>query len=304
MLLSDAVERFFVFLELEKAAAKNTVDAYESDVRLFCRFCGDCSDGDCTLQSINREQVVAWVESLVKRNYERSSIARKLVSLNTFFLFLLREKILTENIVSDIFLPKPRQKIPETLSLKEIEKILSIPNQNNPDGLRDYAMLELMYSSGLRISELCTLPLQALDLKNCFLKIIGKRSKERSLPMGTQSIEALKRYLTIGRPCFIKENTGSALFLSKRGGMISRKTFWRRLKKYSRLAEITKNTKPHMLRHSFATHLLENGADLRIIQEMLGHESISTTEIYTHVDQKRVREQYERFYLRPQLEEE
>ncbi|MDR1906686.1 MAG: site-specific tyrosine recombinase XerD [Puniceicoccales bacterium] len=299
MLLSEAMEQFFVFLELEKAVSENTVDAYESDVRLFCQFCGN---GD--IQSVNRKQIVVWVEYLLGKNYERSSMTRKLVALNTFFTFLVREKIVSENIVDDIFLPKPQRKIPDTLSLNEIEKILSIPDQNRPCGLRDYAMLELMYGSGLRISELCSLELQALDFENNFLKIMGKGSKERTVPMGTYANEALRRYLSSARPRFVKKYTGSALFLSNRGKAISRKTFWKILKNYSKLAGMIKNTKPHMLRHSFATHLLENGADLRSIQEMLGHENISTTEIYTHVDQKRMREQYERFHPRSNLDVE
>jgi integrase/recombinase XerD len=297
MLLSQAMERFFVFLELEKAAAKNTVDAYVSDMRLFSRFCGE---GD--VQSVNRERIIAWVELLLQMGYKRSNMRRKLVVLNVFLPFLVLEKIVSENIIFDIFLPKSQRTIPDTLSLNEIEKILSIANRNKPEGLRDYAMLKLMYGSGLRVSELYTLPLQALDFENKFLKIMGKGSKERSVPMGSQSGEALKQYLAAGRPHFVKKNTGSALFLSNRGGAISRKTFWSILKNYAKLAGLAKNTKPHMLRHSFAFHLLENGADLRIIQEMLGHENISTTEIYTHFDQRHIREQYEQFHLRPYLD--
>ncbi|MDR2372053.1 MAG: site-specific tyrosine recombinase XerD [Puniceicoccales bacterium] len=297
MLLSEAAERFFIFLELEKAVAKNTADAYGSDVRLFCQFCGDSN-----VEFMDRGWVVTWAESLLDKNYERSSMARKLVALNAFFSFLVREKIVSENIMDDVSSPKPQRKIPDTLSLREIEKILSIPNQNRPDGLRDYAMLELMYGSGLRISELCTLELQALDFKNGFLRIMGKGSKERSVPMGSCAEEALRCYLSSARPHLVKKWTGNALFLSNRGRAISRKTFWQRLKNYSKRAEITKNAKPHMLRHSFATHLLENGTDLRFIQEMLGHENVSTTEIYTHVDQRRIREQYERFHPRPHLD--
>jgi integrase/recombinase XerD len=293
MLLSKAGEQFFIFLELEKAAAKNTIDAYESDVRLFCKFCGDCD-----IEKIQRREIDAWIGSLLEKKYERSTMERKLIALNAFFSFLTREKIIKENIMGDIFLPKRQRKIPDTLSVNEIEKILTIPNQNKPGGLRDYAMLALMYGSGLRISELCALPLQALDLDNNFIKISGKGNRERSVPVGTCAREALGHYFMAGRPHLVKKNTGSFVFLSQRGCAISRKTFWKRLKDYARLAGMIKNTKPHMLRHSFATHLLENGADLRVIQEMLGHENIATTEIYTHVDQRRMREQYEQFHLR------
>jgi integrase/recombinase XerD len=293
MLLLEAAERFFIFLELEKAVAQNTIDAYESDVRLFCQFCDNCN-----IQLINRERVIAWIEFLLKKNYKRASMARKLAALGSFFSFLAREKIIPGNIVSDIFLPKPQRKIPDTLSLNEIEQILSIPDRDKPDGLRNYAMLALMYGSGLRISELCSLEIQALDFENNFLKIMGKGSKERSIPLGSCARGALQIYLSSARPHFVKTYTGSALFLSNRGRAISRKTFWRNLKKYAAQAGMMRNTTPHMLRHSFATHLLENGADLRFIQEMLGHENVSTTEIYTHVDQKRMREQYEQFHPR------
>ncbi|MDR0590388.1 MAG: tyrosine recombinase XerD [Puniceicoccales bacterium] len=297
MLLSGALERFFIFLELERAVARNTADAYGSDVRLFCKFCGDCD-----IRKISREEVASWIKFLWEGGYERSSVARKLVALNTFFSFLLREKIVGEHIMGDIFLPKRRRNIPDTLSLCEIEKILSVPDQNTPGGLRDYAMLELIYGSGLRISEACGLPLQAIDWDKNFIRISGKGNRERSVPVGGCAREALERYFAIGRPHFVKKNTGSYIFLSQRGGPISRKTFWRRLKDYGRAAGVVKNAKPHILRHSFATHLLENGADLRVIQEMLGHENIATTEIYTHVDQRRLREQYEQFHLRPRLD--
>jgi integrase/recombinase XerD len=296
MLLSEAAERFFIFLELERAVAQNTVAAYESDVRLFCAFCGDRD-----IQRIGREEVRLWIECLWERHYERSSVARKLVALNTFFTFLFREKELRENVTGDIFLPKRCRKIPDTLSLREIENILSLPEQSSPDGLRDYAMLELMYGSGLRVSELCGLPLQALDGDRNFLRISGKGNRERSVPVGSRSRLALERYFAESRPHFVKKCTGSFVFLSRRGTPISRKTFWRRLKDYARLAGMVKNTKPHTLRHSFATHLLENGADLRVIQQMLGHENIATTEIYTHLDQRHLRERYEQFHPRTRL---
>jgi integrase/recombinase XerD len=242
------------------------------------------------------------VEYLLAHGYERSSIRRKLVALNAFSSFLVREKILQTNILSDIFLPKTGRKIPDTLSLGEIENILTIPDRRTPNGLRDYAMLELMYATGLRISELCSLELQALDWGNNFLKVMGKGSRERTVPIGNYARDALRSYLSLARPHFVRKVTGSAVFLTRRGRAISTKTFWRNLKVYARLAGTEKNTKPHMLRHSFATHLLENGADLRVIQEMLGHENISTTEIYTHLDQKRVLRQYERFHPRAQME--
>ena len=298
MHLASAIEQFFTYLELERALSANTIDAYESDIRLFLKFVGDVE-----LSQINRQQISNWIESMIHMNYERSSVARKLIAIHELFRYLVHEKLIESDISEELFLPKPKQFVPETLSTEEIERILAIPDRSKPSGLRDYAMIELIYSSGLRVSEVCNLPLTAVNFEEGFVKIFGKGKKERSVPLGSRSISALKDYLCNGRPLLLKKNTRSDLFISNRGGAISRKIFWAKLKEYAVIAGIVKNTKPHMLRHSFATHLLENGADLRVIQEMLGHENISTTEIYTHVDKKRIVAQYEKFHPRAHLDD-
>lgn len=297
MLLSRSIERFFVFLELEKAAAKNTIDAYESDLRLLLALTGDME-----IVELSPDHIRNWMEQMIEAGYARASMARKLIAVHAFLRFCVHEQWICEDFAEGIFLPKPQQRLPETLNLQEIEAIFAVPDQNTPEGLRDYAMLELIYSSGLRISEACNLEIQNLNLEEHFIRVEGKGSKERSIPLGARSIDALRRYLIQARPLLMKKTTGSALFLSRRGGPISRKTFWAKLKDYALGAGVMKNTKPHMLRHSFATHLLEHGADLRVIQEMLGHANIATTEIYTHVDQQRLLQQYERFHPRAHLD--
>jgi integrase/recombinase XerD len=201
-----------------------------------------------------------------------------------------------KNPMEEIHLPKVSRDLPDVLTVDEMKCLLDAPSCESPQGVRDRAMLELAYGSGLRVSELCQLSLQALDLENGFVRVYGKGSKERIVPMGRFAIAALEKYLQCGRPLLISRKTGSALYLSRRGVALSRKTFWFYLREYARNAGLQCSIKPHTLRHSFATHLLENGADLRFIQEMLGHEDISTTQIYTRVETKRLQEQYEKFH--------
>lgn len=291
MLLSQAIEKFFVFLELEKGIAENTISAYESDLLLWSRF-----DPSCDLSMINYDHVLTWVESLISLGYKRSSIARKLVALNAFFSFAKQELLCDHNPIEKIILPKPERQLPEILSVSEIEQILSVIDTTTPRGIRDYAMLEVIYSCGLRVSEACNLRLQSIDFESEFIKIFGKGKKERVVPLGNFAIFALRRYLSEVRPNWLEKGGEGYVFLSNRGCPISRKTFWLNLKSYARMGGILKNIKPHMLRHSFATHLLGNGADLRMIQEMLGHESITTTEVYTHIDSKRIVTLYRQFH--------
>ena len=197
--------------------------------------------------------------------------------------------------------PKLIRKIPGTLTTEEVGNLLAAPKPETPYGVRDRAILELFYSSGLRVSELSNLTLQQIDLESGLLRVVGKGSKERVTPMGQKAIGAIESYLTAARPYFVKASTGSQLFLSERGSAISRKMIWVLVKKYAKLAGIAKPVKPHLLRHSFATHLLSGGADLRAIQEMLGHSDISTTQIYTAVEPERLLTQHTQFHPRNSL---
>ena len=291
MLLEEGISKFIVYLELEKSSSRNTISAYESDLRLFLQF-----SGNIPLDSINENLITNWLEFKQNTGLKRSSIARKLIALNGFFTFCKHNGFCVNNPLESISLPKSTRPLPECLTTEEIERILSVIDTETFNGMRDAAMIELVYGSGLRVSETCELRLQSIDFDTGFLKIFGKGKKERSVPFGEFAARALKKYLSFARKEFLKKGGEGFVFLSNRGKPISRKTFWLNLKKYARAAGIFKNIKPHTLRHSFATHLLENQTDLRLIQEMLGHESISTTEIYTHLDRTRIIEMYKKFH--------
>jgi len=226
-------------------------------------------------------------------------VARRLAAVRMFFRFLVREKLLAADPTQNIDTPKLWQTLPNVLDYTEIERLLAVPNPDNKLGLRDKALLELMYASGLRISEVANLTLSELNLDAGFLRTTGKGNKERIVPVGKTAGNWLHRYLTEARPWLSRNNqTRAEVFLSTRGSRLSTKTIWHLVKKHARNAGIVKNIKPHTLRHSFATHLLNNGGDLRVIQEMLGHADIATTQIYTHVDQTRLKDAHYRFHPR------
>jgi integrase/recombinase XerD len=219
--------------------------------------------------------------------------------LRHFARYLLSEHRVAEDFTELLTSPKKERPLPETLSVEEVGQLLRAPREDSARGLRDRAFLELLYSSGLRVSELCALTLQQVNLEEGYLRVeAGKRNKDRMVPVGARAVEALQRYLDSARPALVRSRTGSAFFLSNRGGPLSRKTIWYWLRNYAEKAGIERPVKPHLLRHSFATHLLQNGADLRAIQEMLGHADIGTTEIYTHVDGGTLAAVHDRFHPR------
>lgn len=277
--LYAGLEAFLAYLALERGLAETTQKSYAYDLQPFLAFLQQ--QGIESWQAVTEPLAGQWLQSLT--DCQARSLARKRSALRTFAGFLLKEGDCSLDWSLQLKSPKQAQALPETLSIKEVSRLLGAPNPAQPQGLRDKAMLELMYSSGLRISELCSLALQSLELDQAWVRIWGKGSKERLVPVGQHALEALQRYLSQGRPRLAKPHSGSALFLSQWGRPISRKTFWLSVKTYAQKAQIQKNIKPHHLRHSFASHLLAQGADLRAIQEMLGHSDIATTQIYTHV---------------------
>lgn len=286
-----------VFLELERGLSVHTLGAYEKDLLQCAAFLG--SRGSPAWATVEAGEVRAWLNELSGEGLAPSSQARKLSALRTFAKFLAKERIRPSDFTELIDPPKQGRKLPGTLSLAEVDRLLAAPVGPSPQRLRDRAFLELFYSSGLRVSELCAMPLQAIDLEEGFLRVVaGKRNKDRLVPVGGKAVAAIRDYLAAGRPHFVKAHTGSALFLSNRGKPLSRKTVWHWIQAYARRAGIEKPVKPHLLRHSFATHLLANGADLRAIQEMLGHSDISTTEIYTRVDAERLLDTHSQFHPR------
>lgn len=292
----EPMEAFLSYIDLERGLSNHTIAAYRRDLAQAARFFAQ--HGAVDWRGVTREHATAWVHSLSSARYTVASLARKLSALRTLARFLVREKIRADDFSALLAGPKPQRKIPGTLSESEIERLIAAPSGGDPRGLRDRALLELFYSSGLRVSELAALTLQQIDLQQGFLRVFGKGSKERVVPVGGKACDALATYLTSGRPHLVKPRTGSQFFLNKNGTGLSRVALWMIVKAHAKRAGITKNVKPHALRHSFATHLLTGGADLRAIQEMLGHASISTTQIYTAVEPQRLVEHHAKFHPR------
>ncbi len=290
------IEAFIAFMSLERGLSKNTTEAYRRDLDQAATFLAKA--GVAEWRAVTAAQAGEWVHSLDRETYKTASLSRKLTSLRMLARFLVREKIRDDDFTALIAGPKLTRKIPSTLSADEVARLIAAPSGGDPRALRDRALLELFYSSGLRVSELAALMLQQVDLENGFIRIFGKGSKERIVPVGGKALDALTTYLTAGRPHLVKPKTGSQFFLNPRGVALSRVALWMIVKKHAQRAGITKNVKPHGLRHSFATHLLSGGADLRAIQEMLGHASISTTQIYTAVEPGRLLTQHEKFHPR------
>ena len=277
----EPIESFLAWLELERGLSANTISSYARDLAQFAQFLKLQSVANW--QSVNAEVVSAWTAELSRADYARSSQSRKLSAIRMFARHLVRENIREDDFTELVSGPKLDRKLPEVLTRDEIELLLNAPSAITPHGVRDRAILELFYSSGLRVSELCGILIQNINLEEGYVRVYGKGAKERIAPIGSAAVKAVGAYLTGGRPHFVKPHTGSELFLSLRGRAISRKMVWVMIKQHALDAGIKKTIKPHLLRHSFATHLLEGGADLRAIQEMLGHADISTTQIYTAV---------------------
>jgi integrase/recombinase XerD len=294
--MDHLVDAFLDHLAVERGLADNTRVAYRTDLAQFMGFLQRRE-----INHMNRVQAQHVREHLLsqrKRGLSTRSLSRQLAAIRMFCRFLVREKLLPSDVTQTIDSPKLWRLLPHTLSYDEVERLLDVPQPNTKLGLRDKAMFELIYASGLRVSEAASLKLSDTNLEAGFLRVLGKGSKERIVPVGKLAVGWLNRYLQQGRPAFAQADTTGEVFLSTRGRPLSRKTIWHLIKKYSRAAGIDKNITPHTLRHSFATHLLENGGDLRVIQEMLGHVNIATTQIYTHIDQRRLKETHYRFHPR------
>ncbi|MGJ8653296.1 MAG: site-specific tyrosine recombinase XerD [Opitutaceae bacterium] len=293
---AEPVESFLGWLELERGLSKNTIASYASDLVQCALYMG--SGGVPNWQAVNEVAVSAWTAELSRQDYARTSQARKLSALRMFAKHLVRENLRADDFTELLGSPKLARKLPEVLTREEVERLLNAPSMTTPHGLRDRAMLELFYSSGLRVSELCGILLQNINLDEGYVRVFGKGSKERIAPIGSAAIKAVQDYMASARPQFIKAKTGSELFLSQQGRAISRKMVWVLIKEHALRAGIKKPIKPHLLRHSFATHLLEGGADLRAIQEMLGHSDISTTQIYTSVQAARLADEHALYHPR------
>lgn len=294
--LSESLDGFLAFIDLEKGLSRNTVENYFQDIKQCAFFLVSLEISDW--KSVQLGHISLWLSKMTVENYSTKSISRKLSALRMFAKYLIQENIRKDNFVELLISPKLVRKLPHTLSKEDLIKLIEKPDFTTVQGLRDRAIIELLYSSGLRVSELCALTLQSIDLDQGFLRVFGKGNKERIVPIGEEALSALKNYLLDSRPKLSKRKTKSELFISQLGNAISRKTIWLMLKEYAEPLGIKEIIKPHLLRHSFATHLLQNGADLRAIQEMLGHADISTTEIYTNVDANLLLEEHKNYHPR------
>ncbi|MGB1127207.1 MAG: site-specific tyrosine recombinase XerD [Opitutales bacterium] len=287
---AEPVESFLARLELERGLSRNTIQSYTRDLVQCAVYMHNQGAKDWI--AVDARNVSQWTAHLGRQDYARSSQSRKLSALRMLARHLVREHIRKDDFTELASAPKLSRKLPEVLTAGEIERLLEAPSMTTPHGLRDRAILELFYSSGLRVSELCGLLLQSIHLEEGYLRVFGKGAKERIAPIGRAATKAVQDYIASARPHFVKHHTGSELFLSQRGRAISRKMVWVIIKECARKSGIEKPIKPHLLRHSFATHLLEGGADLRAIQEMLGHADISTTQIYTTVQAARLADEH------------
>lgn len=294
--LRNILEAYLQFLYWEKRLSDNTIQSYEQDLDQFVGFL-EKKDIE-SFSQLDQDIVEKFLRCEAKREIAPTSLARKISALRTFFQYLIREKVIPENLAKLIDSPRFQRKIPDVLDENEIESLLNSPNLTKPIGIRDRAILELLYASGLRVSELTSLEFSHLDLENSMLRLWGKGFKERMVPFGEEASEALKQYFQRAREQILKGKRSRSVFIGASGRPLTRQNVWVMIKKYARKAGIEKTITPHTLRHTFATHLLENGADLRVVQEFLGHSDIVTTQIYTHISKKILREAYVRSFPR------
>ncbi len=289
-------ESFFHYLTVECGLSENTVKGYKSDLRNFSNFLNDSII--YRFQDLRTSLILSYIEKEKERGLSGNSISRSLVTVKMFYKYLVLEGILGTNPLSSITAPKLRKYLPEVLHYQTIEKMLSAPDCNTKLGIRDKAILELMYATGARVSEVASVKVGWLNLDYGYVKCQGKGSKQRIVPLGHEAIQSVKRYLQDIRPVLNHDRDVDVLFLSRTGKKLRRENIWSLVKKYASYAGIRTNISPHTLRHSFATHMLEGGADLRSVQEMLGHANISTTQIYTHVNKRYLKSVHQRYHPR------
>lgn len=290
------IRDFVNYLAVERGLAANTVISYALDLKQFKNFCLRRQVKD--VKSLDRNMVMNYILDLKKNGRSSATIARQMAALKVFSRFLVDEGRLEKEPTENMESPGVKKKLPAVLAQEEVVRLLEQPRVGNTPGIRDKAMLELMYATGMRVSELLSLDVNHVDCEHGYVRCMGKGSRERIVPMGNVAALFLTEYLRRGRAKIKTSATQKALFLNMRGKRLTRQGFWKILKKHARAADITIEITPHTLRHSFATHLLENGADLRSVQEMLGHADISTTQIYTHLTDTRLRDEFVKYHPR------
>lgn len=294
--MKEFIDEFMNYLSVERGLAKNTLLAYRRDLDKYIDQLSQ--KGIKAAAKVTREHVSNFMFDLKKHGMSATTIGRNLAAIKMFHRFLVRENLAKEDPTTLVDTPKLWKRVPSVLTIAEIESMIQAAGGKKVQQVRDQAILEIFYASGLRVSELADLKTTSINDDLGFVRAVGKGSKERIIPLGHKAREAVQRYLLKARPRLLKAKTNDVLFLSRSGTRISRQSLWAVIKFYARKAKIKKTIKPHTLRHTFATHLLEHGADLRSVQEMLGHADISTTQIYTHVDNERLKSVHKQFHPR------
>lgn len=300
--MRDLVNAFLNYLAIEKGFSANTVGAYRNDLDQLAGFIEAMATAKgfkAEWSSVDRNTLISYIIDLKERNYSSATVARKVAAVKSFFAFLVAERKVQNDPTENISSPKVNKSLPKPLSLAEVDALLAEPAKSStPEAARDLAMLELLYACGMRVSELIDLNINDINLKAGFVRCLGKGSKERIIPVHDRAVNSVKEYISEARPHLLKGKEEQALFLNRRGDRLTRQGFWLILKGHAKNAGIKKVVTPHTLRHSFATHILSGGADLRAVQELLGHANISSTQIYTHLTSEHVRHAYDKAHPR------
>ncbi len=291
--MSNLVDEFLDWGRMERRLSLNTISSYSRDLNRFIEWL----EGKSPLE-VQRLDIQEYLSRMHESGLSSRSIARNLIVLRNFYKFLVRESYMQNDPCARIDIPQIPRRLPEVLTREEVERLLRVPEGDSPRALRDRAILELFYASGLRVSELVGLSINDINLDHGYLITMGKGKKERIVPMGEVAVEAIREYLHKGKPFLDRKNRTKKLFVNNRGGPLSRQGVWILIRQMALKAGISRSISPHTLRHSFATHLLEGGADLRSVQTLLGHAAISTTQIYTHLDQHRIKREYDKKHPR------
>ena len=295
--MKELLEEFINYLSVERGLSKNTITSYRADLISFLNYLN--SEGFNSIEKIKRDNITNYLLSLKDKGLSGNSVSRALAAIKMFYKFLTQERFIKDDLAGILESPKLIRPLPNVLNIAEVEKLLAAPDPRDWIGIRDRAVLELMYATGMRVSEIVDIPTSTINLDVGFIKCRGKGDKERMVPIGSHARNSISRYMEKVRPSLLKNKNDTHLFLSRLGKRVSRQSFWKMIKKYAKRARIKKEITPHTLRHSFATHLLERGADLRVVQEMLGHSDIATTQIYTHVNKERLKSIHRQFHPRP-----
>lgn len=290
------IDEYINFMAVEKGASHHSIEAYSRDLNKYLSHLNQC--GIRSIDSVSPEHVLAYLENLRNNGLSATSMNRNLAAVKSFYKYLLREQRAETNPVAGISLAKTWQKLPDTLTREEMNRLLDQPGSETVMAIRDKAMLELMYATGIRVSELTTLTINAMNWQVGYLNVFGKGGKERIVPVGKAAYGFLSKYMDNARPVLLGGKKSNVLFLNRRGKGLTRQGFWKIVRQYARQAGLKKAIHPHTFRHSFATHLLEGGADLRAVQVMLGHADIATTQIYTHITRERLKDIHKKYHPR------